>query len=420
MVVKTRHKKIGQFQSVFLSNGVYVTNENVNLVPAFQRVMTHNNPYRRTQKTKFSGGGSWDNGNEFENNSISCSLKDWSPSTVVLKNKAGEVMYNVRTLLAPSQKMAGTLQGTNVNADPSRSVLLQEQFVLNSTPTRLSRTSLDAKGATAVSRCIPTNPVVDLSTTVAELVSAKKFFSLPGKSGSASGEYLNLQLGILPVVSDIQDTWKAAKESEEILKQYERDSGKFIRRRYQFPDVTTVTSSEATNVPISTVGANLNTYLAGKGTQTTTTTITERTWFSGAFTYYLPKNGWRKKFSEYERLYGVRPGTETAWNVIPLSFVADYFANIGDVLHNLDAFNSDGLVMPYGYVMHEQTARYDYTWKGLVNNEHGVPTMRYLAGTVTYKSQQRRRANPFGFGIAQGDLSLRQLSILAALGVNRK
>jgi hypothetical protein len=39
-------------------------------------------------------------------------------------------------------------------------------------------------------------------------------------------------------------------------------------------------------------------------------------------------------------------------------------------------------------------------------------------GRAKITTQQRTAANPFGFGVKPGDLSPRQLSILAALGIS--
>lgn len=292
-------------------------------------------------------------------------------------------------------------------------------LIYGAMPARLSDSVLTAAGATAVSRVIPTNPNVDLSTSLAELVSARKFFSVPGRSGSASGEYLNFQLGISPVVSDVRDTYNTAKEAEKTLAQYERDAGKLIRRRYEFPGETLFSSTTENGVYPAALGAVPTAYTVYPGTRTESVRTRKRTWFSGAFTYYLPQQGWRRKLAQYDRLYGVIPGSETAYDVIPYSFVADYFGNLGNVLHNVDRFAKDGLVMPYGYVMHEQETRVD-TRISYHARKGEVWERKALTGSITYTSQRRLRSNPFGFGLNEADLSPRQVSILAALGINRK
>jgi hypothetical protein len=227
-------------------------------------------------------------------------------------------------------------------------------------------------------------------------------------------------LGILPVVQDGKDLLEAIRTNETVLKQYERDSGRLIRRRYQFPVNTQSTAKTVSGVFPSFLGHSLNTAQVGYGVRATTTIDESKTWFSGAFTYYLPKHGWRRTLSELDRVYGIRPGLETAWNVIPLSFVADYFVNMGDVLRNVDNFSQDGLVMPYGYLMHQSTRTVRESWEGPTRNGNNELVTRRVAGTLKHTSKQRIKATPFGFGLSAGDFTLRQGSIIAALGLNRK
>lgn len=329
--------------------------------------------------------------------------------------------YNTKTMVLPHRDFEPlAIIGANGSGDPEALKLR----VMQAVPTRLSDFGLMGAGTTAISRCAPANPVVDLATSVSEFVGARKLFSMPGTNKTASGEYLNYQLGIAPVVSDIQGIAEAAREKETILKQLERDSGRLIRRRYKFPPVTDVgpvVKTAAFNTFPGFVGPGLaNGYQIRPGASTVQTTTHQEIYFSGAFTYYLPKSGWRKDLAQMQRLYGVKPGSETAWNVLPYSFLVDYFANIGDVAHNLDRFARDGLVMPYGYVMCKEIRTDHHTWKGQITDSAGVWRDEFLSGTITRTRLRRRVASPFGFGLNTQDLSPRQLSIMAALGLNRK
>lgn len=329
---------------------------------------------------------------------------------------SGSWLDNLQTLIVPSLPVKEALE-------LYRASDTLDQYagrVTSFTPTPRTDIDLDAAGATAVSRCIPTNPVVDLATSIAETVTARKLFSVPGSNKSASGEYLNYQLGIAPVISDLKDTHEAITTQEAVLKQHERDSGRLIRRRYAFPEEESVVLSKTENVYPSFIGpAMRNSFAIRPGTLDVETRKINRTWFSGAFTYYLPKSGWRRTLAQQQRLYGIVPGLETAYNVVPYSFVADYFVNLGDVLHNVDAFTRDGLIMPYGYIMSSQEERTRYTWRGPVKQGESF-SEHVISNTIIRSTKQRRRANPFGFGLSEGNLSLRQVSILAALGLNRK
>jgi hypothetical protein len=178
--------------------------------------------------------------------------------------------------------------------------------------------TLETLGATAVAQVKPTNPAVDTATTVAELISERGFFSRPGKDGSASGEFLNYQLGIAPSYAFAKDLRKAMEDSESILAQWERDAGRRVRRKYEFPtEVTTQSLSTTGLVDTQLERPYPQSEVSVSGTIKITRKDTKRTRFSGAFTYAAPEAGWRRTLAEVDRVYGVRPGAETAWNLIP-------------------------------------------------------------------------------------------------------
>jgi hypothetical protein len=72
-------------------------------------------------------------------------------------------------------------------------------------------------------------------------------------------------------------------------------------------------------------------------------------------------------------------------------------------------------VLRYGYMMVQTTS--EVTLSTVITDVHGS---RYPS-TCTYRTvvKQRRRATPFGFGVDFGKLSPKQLSIIAALGLNK-
>lgn len=281
--------------------------------------------------------------------------------------------------------------------------------------------NMDSLGATAVSRCLPTNPAVDVATAVAELISERKFFSAPGTNDTLSGEWLNWSLGISPSISFAQDLRETMEKSDELLKQYERDAGRLVRREYRYDPIQT-TKSEAfsSNSWYGLISRGGNTgYSDVRGNWGTTMNYSSKLWFNGAFTYALPEKGWRRTLAELDQSYGLVPGIDTAWELLPFSFVADYFVNIGDVLTNVNAFATDGLVMPYGYIMNHQKWEFDVA--GLMEyypTGHYSLKSRPVSLKVKIERKRRQQANPFGFGLTPGSLTLRQWSILGALGIN--
>lgn len=300
-----------------------------------------------------------------------------------------------------------------------------------------SDAQLYALGATAIARCDPVKSPANLSVAMAELIRE----GIPKALGhtvwaarnlefkSLGDEYLNVQFGWLPFVADIKDTASAILNMDDLMKQYERDSGRLVRRGYTFPTIRETTITDPVTDP-NAQGFFLGDgkrpsigYVALPGAKTVLEReIVRKIWFSGAFTYYLPsdyesRSAWQKKLYLARQLLGLEVTPEVLWNLTPWSWAADWFGNIGDNMHNLSSFASDGLLLRYGYLMEHTTIRDTYT--AFNYRCDGWPGGRPLSMTLITEIKKRRRATPFGFGIDKGSLTSRQLSIAAALGISR-
>lgn len=280
-----------------------------------------------------------------------------------------------------------------------------------------SNLTMDAMGTKAIDMIKPTNPTVDLATSLAELWSERKFFSVPGRNGSLSGEYLNYQFGIAPTIGDYQDLRDAIENRDAIIRQYQKDSGKLIRRRYRFkPEISY--SVTKTSAPVYGMGHGLSIYQCPGGTLTKKTKTTQEYWFAGAFKYSIPRGAFPERMAELDRLYGVVPGVSTGWELVPFSWLVDYFTPIGGILSNLDAFMKDGLVLPYAYIMSTTEVEDTYDWLGTIRNTNGELVPLGVQSVIKKTRLRRRHATPFGFGLLASDLSPKQLSIIAALGIS--
>lgn len=294
-----------------------------------------------------------------------------------------------------------------------------------------SPTQLASYGSTAISRCIPTNPLAGLTVALGEL-KAEGIPSLAGASflkdrtrvaRNAGSEYLNYQFGWLPLVSDIQDIANSARRSNELVAEYARNSGKRLKRRYSFPVVTessTETVAEGIEALPKPQLPNISLYLSCEPRVERTRTIESKRWFSGCFTYYLPSHdGLARSAAIADKLYGARITPETLWNLTPWSWAADWIGNFGDVVHNVSRFMNDGLVMPYGYIMEETSTTDLYTATGTRYKSYPGEDPFTCTQSFTTIVKQRAQATPFGFGLDFAGFTQRQWSILAALGLTR-
>jgi len=300
---------------------------------------------------------------------------------------------------------------------------------------RSSNDALDEFGATAIARCKPTNPPVDAAQALGELwreglphlIGSASWKARSDIVRSASEDYLNVQFGWRPLISDISDFTNTVTQFDTVLAQYERDAGGVVRRRYEFPierSSDTWEENLSPTLPALAWPANLfqpDTAGAGKVTVVEETTI--RRWFSGAFTYYLP-TGYdsRDKISRLRLMadrLGIQATPDTVWELTPWSWAVDWFSNAGDVISNISDFGTGGLVMRYGYMMEHSIKERTYTQPKSGYRVKGIPQ---VAGPLTLvtETKVRRPANPFGFGVTWEGLSTFQASILAALGITRR
>jgi hypothetical protein len=286
---------------------------------------------------------------------------------------------------------------------------------------------LEGLGARAISSTIPTNPHADAAVGVAELM-REGFPSLIGSQlfkdklsffRNLGSEYLNYEFGWKPFISDLLSIASSIDESEKLLSQLARDSGRNVRRRMSFP---TDRETTYTRDSLSFRCDAPSSVLSHSG-RTLVTETYHKSWFSGCYTYhYDPAD-----LSEASRiatqariLLGIRIDPEVLWNLTPWSWLVDWFVNLGPVLHNLSAFGQDGLVLRYGYLMHHHTRRTTETHHKVVQPMGG----NFLDGTVSaafrLESKRRIKATPYGFGLTFSSFTLRQWAILASLGITLK
>jgi hypothetical protein len=318
-------------------------------------------------------------------------------------------------------------------------------------PVDISSTAaqLDKLGATAIAKCRPTNSHANLGVAIAELVregvpqlavrtwkrrtdAIRRGRTQQGLSGAdkdISSDYLAYQFGFAPLGQEIGTFAAEVIRADELLAQYERDAGRVVRRRFEFP-TKTETSTYTTDFgsyPYQrdvnpSDGINPSVTLAQQRSLRVVRETVQKRWFAGAFTYALPS--WYNASDEMARkallakeILGLDLDEEVVWNLAPWSWAVDWFTNAGDVISNISSYREDGLLMRYGYMMEHTIVKETYT-----REYPNVYTFGKLdsAVTIVLETKLRRRANPFGFGLTWNGLSTFQQSILAALGISRR
>lgn len=290
-------------------------------------------------------------------------------------------------------------------------------------------------GPAAIAATTPTSPVLSLSTFLGEFVKdgIPKFTNTLTNLASRKkpslnqlgSDYLNLEFAWKPFISDLVSMLHVVANSYKLLEQLERDSGRVVRRRFEFPPeepVTTVLSDKSGQIENVFNSSRWNRLvLSGGNRYVQERTTSKKVWFSGAYTYLLENNpDFLGRLKEYEQkanyLLGLKLTPEVLWNLAPWSWLADWNANIGINLQNYTQFSQDGLVLRYGYLMCTTTQTDVHTVYG-VRTATGSPGP--ISVTATQTEKLRVKATPFGFGLKPGDFTARQWAILGALGMTK-
>lgn len=294
--------------------------------------------------------------------------------------------------------------------------------------------SLDSLGATGWKKFQPGKPSADLGVFLGEsheiprmlrdsVKTLKDLATHPLKSvrnmSWMSNRWLCYQFGWLPFLRDLEKLYNTYKNLDSKIARLRKYNGQWERRGGTiFQDWE---SRPWAGVP-SYMAPSPNAYNSppegtppGKLIETVGTKI----WFVAAFKYYIadfesPLTQLRLK----ARLYGLTQTPLIVWNLIPWSWLVDWVSNIGDNIENLCPI--DGLTAKYAYVMRYNYYRLDGSVSQRYKNYDGSYTTFHASNSKCYESKGRAVATPFGFGLSDEDFSLRQWSILTALGFQRK
>lgn len=295
-------------------------------------------------------------------------------------------------------------------------------------------------GATAWKRMRPGKAVFSGLNSLWEL---KDFPSIPLRAlarlasiRKVGKEFLNAEFGWDPLLSDIRKMYELQVNTDKALAQLVRDNGRGIRRRTTLENSTTtrVVEDRLVSLPGQFISGYGHPTWGGGYTRTTTTeTVSTHIWGCGRFRYYIPDIGtsqWTKRARR--ALWGLNPTPEVLWNALPWSWLADWFANVGDVMSNMSVGAAENLVADYAFTMRETSTKSTTVvtsqWNGVQSApgvhpslRTSVPSGRFsLASSNELTMKSRSTASPFGFGLHWPDFNDRQVAVLAALGISRR
>jgi len=244
------------------------------------------------------------------------------------------------------------------------------------------------------------------------------------QSGS---EYLNVQFGWVPLISDIKDLIRNVQRLKKGIEQLERDNGRPVRRSGKAGSTSSTTSTKTTGTGYSgKVSPSAGMVYYGPWTEEVVTTTTVDYRFSARFRYFIDfAKAHRGDIGAANRISKILLGAElspyTLYQLMPWSWLIDWFTNTGSVINNIVNDAGDNLVADYAYINGKVTVETVRTLTFSVRYPMGGDSYENISvGGVDRTVHFRRiQASPYGFGLNVGSLSNKQLAILGALGLSR-
>jgi len=240
--------------------------------------------------------------------------------------------------------------------------------------------------------------------------------------------YLAINFGWIPVVKDIQNYIEAQKLGQESLRQLIRDAGRPVKRRREIKEIS------ENLIPLTYQKLDLNTsfnpymepvlvtqcYGYRKAKIEAEFDVTRKAWFTAEYQYYLPPGPrdveWTRNM--LNRLMGSRVTPSTAWNLMPWTFLADYYSTLGTAIENLGPGVESYLVTNWCYVHCAINARHKTLCTQYVRSsehESSADTPVTAKKTADISLRVRVSADPFAFRFKKEDQSIKQLAIQGAL-----
>lgn len=277
-------------------------------------------------------------------------------------------------------------------------------------------------GPTGWARYKPAQPNVSMSQFIYELKDyPQQAFRKIKQFRTVGSNYLAYQFGWKPFLSDLDRWFTSIKHVDRRIAQLKSDQGKWIKRGGPLAfESDTVTNSLGTGFD-----AWLGPYGGIKVHGTRSVVESERVWFSGRFRYYIPGLNDSKlgKFRAIRKLWGLDITPEVVYNLVPWSWLFDWFSNLGDVISNFTSAIEDNLVSKYAYCMLEHKITTTLNAQVATEVYEGtypmVRTYHNLQHQHVRHTKTRVPASPFGFNLTPDGLTIRQGAILSALGISR-
>lgn len=331
------------------------------------------------------------------------------------------------------------------------STALQNSFNLSAMPSP-STDRLKSDGTRMLTALAPASPQVSITASLLELLLGLP--AIPGtllsklSIGGFGDEYLNTVFGLMPTYDDAVKIAKELRDVSLKLHQIRRDEGRRVRRKDKLPveSKSEIFTGSDLSVPQIWVGVPLDQGTRWNDSNPTNSALSrlygfteESTYptvkqlfmsesrymsFSGSYTYVLPEiPGFSGRLEKYlasmDALLGLSMSAQTTWQIMPWSWLIDWFLDIRQNIAAISVGHDDNHVVNYAYAM--ETVERQAVAKVTFTGASPISGVTYVSTSLNAVFKRRIRANPYGFVNEQdsGAWGPYRLAILAALGISR-
>lgn len=271
----------------------------------------------------------------------------------------------------------------------------------------------------------PVKPVNSLGQFLVEIRDCKRMVTQLKRKLKALRDvghhYLNVQFGWMPFLRDLRDFLSNGDKINRRMAYIRKNNGKWVKRGGSVQSTQSELIQTTTNriLPILT-----SSYYPGYVTTKSTDTkvVKGHAWFEAMMKFYIQdldkdrgQDLWNSRM--LRKMWGLELTPALIWELIPFSWMVDYFWDIGHVMNNFSNNAYDHTVAKYAYVMETKGTYLNYRQSQMLVSGHTLN----LNATYECLSKERVGASPFGFAYAPdaSNLSESQLAILLALGLTK-
>lgn len=253
---------------------------------------------------------------------------------------------------------------------------------------------------------------------------------------NVADSFVNEQFGWAPFLGDLGKLIDAYKNSADFIARTVRDNRTWVKKRRVLETTETVSPLQrfysSGTIPNSGVldwksfpmcrSYTLDGQLC-RGHCDFQKIVKTNVWAVGSFMFYRPEfdpidPDFGSALMTLRRMltqYGLRINPSVVYKLVPWTWAVDWFTGFGKYVDRVNDFVEDGIVSRYLYVCRsEERTMTKTSFLNYYTNPHTVQFQRRLL-----LKQRNVADSPYGFNVPWNSISLRQATILAAIGVSR-